>query len=39
VSLTDLIPIAAAAVAAYLAGFLHGRIAGQLKAITGREER
>jgi len=38
VSLADLTPLAASAVAAYLAGFLHGRTAGQLKALTGRGE-
>jgi len=39
VSPADLIPVAASAVAAYLAGFLHGRTAGQLKALTGQEEK
>ncbi len=37
-TIADLIPVAVAAVAAYVAGFLHGRTAGQLKALTGREE-
>ena len=36
-SVADLIPVAVAAVAGYLAGFLHGRTAGQLKALTRTE--
>ncbi|GEM_PF-6791042 len=36
-SVADLIPVAVAALVAYVAGFLHGRTAGQLKALTRTE--